>query len=77
MTEIILTGDQIQRFVNATDGIVFCDPKGEVLGRIPAECSEEEEAIIREAKRRLASDQPRVPASEVLARLKSREQEYA
>ncbi len=69
MTEIILTSDQSQQFANATDGVVFCDPTGQVIARVPPVCSDEEKAIVAEAKRRLASDQPRIPSSEVLARL--------
>ncbi len=71
MTEITLTSEQTEQLASATDGIVFFDTKGKVVGRIPAECSEEEEAIIREAKRRLASDQPRIPFSEVIERVES------
>lgn len=70
MTEIILTTDQSRQFANATDGVVFCDHSGQVIVRVPPACSDEEKAIIAEAKRRLASDQPRIPSSEVLARLK-------
>ena len=75
MTHIILTTDQSQLFSQATDGVVFCDPTGKVIARIPPVISDEEKAIIAEAKRRLASDQPRVPFSDVLKRLKEREQQ--
>jgi hypothetical protein len=70
MTEIILTPAQTQQFSQATDGVVFCDAVGNVVARVPPKISKEEAAIIEEAKRRLASDQPRIPSSEVLARLK-------
>lgn len=70
MTEIILTSDQSQQFANATDGVVFCDTAGNIIVRLPPKTSAEEATIIAEAKRRLASDQPRIPSSEVLARLK-------
>lgn len=73
MTEIILTTDQSQQFAAATDGVVFCDPSGHVIARVPPVCSTEEAAVIAEAKRRLASDQPRRPSAEVLARLGCRE----
>jgi hypothetical protein len=73
MTEIILTGDQSRLFTGATDGVVFCDPAGNVIGRVPPVLDAEEAAIVAEARRRLASDQPRVPYSEVRARLESRE----
>ena len=47
-----------------------CDASGNVLVRIQPTISDEEAVIIAEAKRRLASDEPRIPSSEVLARLK-------
>lgn len=70
MTEIILTGDQLHQLASATDDVVFADGQGNVIVRLPPKISEEEAAIIAEAKRRLASDQPRIPSSEVVARLK-------
>ena len=73
MTEIILTSDQSQLFSQATDGVVLCDPAGKVVARIPPVISDEEKAIIGESKRRLASDEPRIPSADVLARLRSRE----
>ena len=73
MTEIILTSDQSQKFANATDGVVFFDVAGHVVARVPPVCTEEEAAIVAEAKRRLASDQPRRSSADVLARLGSRD----
>jgi hypothetical protein len=73
VTEVILTPDQSRQVVGATDGVVFCDPMGEVLLRIPPACSAEDRAIMAEAKRRLASDEPRIPSSEVLEMLRQRE----
>jgi hypothetical protein len=73
MTEIILTSDQSQQFANAIDGVVFCDTAGNIVVRVPPVCSQEELAIMAEAKRRLASDQPRRASAEVLARLGARE----
>jgi hypothetical protein len=75
MTEIVLTSDQSQLFSQAIDGVVLCDTTGKVIARIPPVISDEEKAIIAEAKRRLASDEPRVPFSDVLKRLKEREKE--
>ena len=72
MTEIILTNDQSQLLANATDGVVFCDVAGNVVARVPPVCTKEEAAILAEAKRRLASDQPRHSSADVLARLGSR-----
>jgi hypothetical protein len=73
MTEIILTSDQSQLFSQATDGVVFCDPAGKEIARIPPVISEEEKAIIAEARRRLASDEPRRTSAEMRARLGLRE----
>ncbi len=70
MTEIVLTSDQSRLFIGATDGVVFCDPAGNVIGRVPPVLDAEEAEIVAECKRRLASDQPRIPSSEVVARLK-------
>jgi hypothetical protein len=70
MTEIILTGDQMHQLASATDDVVIADGQGNVIVRLPPKISDAEAAIIEEAKRRLASDQPRIPSSEVLARLK-------
>jgi 23S rRNA maturation mini-RNase III len=70
MTEIVLTGDQMHQLASATDDVVFADGQGNVIVRLQLKFTEKEEAIIKDAKRRLASDQPRIPSSEVLARLK-------
>ena len=75
MTEIILTGDQMHQLASATDDIVIADGQGNVIVRLPPRISDEEAAIIAEAKRRLASGQPTVLFSEVLKRLKEREKE--
>ncbi len=73
MTEIILTHDQIQQFARATDGVAYCSPSGQVIVRVPPVYTAEEAAIVAEAKRRLASDQPRRASADVLARLGCRE----
>jgi hypothetical protein len=70
MTEIILTGDQMHQLASATDDVVFADGQGNVIVRFAHKISDEEAAIVAEARRRLASDQPLIPSSEVLARLK-------
>jgi hypothetical protein len=69
MTQITLTSDQLQTLEMATGGIIFCDPSGNVVARLPARISEEEATIIVEAKRRLASDEPRHTSAEMRARL--------
>lgn len=70
MVQITLTDDQMQQLAGASEGAVIADAEGNVIARIPPKLSEEEAAIVAESKRRLASDQPRIPSSEVLARLK-------
>jgi hypothetical protein len=70
MTEIVLTSDQSEQFAKATDGVVLCDAAGNVVARIPPKTTDEEAEIVAEAKQRLASDQPRIPSSDVVARLK-------
>jgi hypothetical protein len=69
MTEIILTSDQSQLALQATDGLVFCDTAGNVIARVPPVISDQEKAIIAEVKRRLASDEPRRTSAEMRARL--------
>jgi hypothetical protein len=75
VTEIILTGDQLHQLASATDDVVFADGQGNVIVRLPPKISDEEAAIIDEAKRRLASDQPRIPYSDVIKRLKELERQ--
>lgn len=70
MTEIILTSAQTRLFTSATDGVVFCDPAGNVIGRVPSVLDAEEAAIVADAKRRLASNQPTVPLSDTVKRFK-------
>jgi hypothetical protein len=69
MTEIILTGEQMHQLASATDDVVFADEQGNVIVRLSPKDFSQEAAIIEEARRRLASDQPRIPSSDVLARL--------
>jgi hypothetical protein len=75
MTEIILTGDQMHQLASATDDVVIADGQGNVIVRLPPKISDKEAAIIEEAKRRLASNQPTVPFAEVRKRLREREKE--
>jgi hypothetical protein len=65
----------MHQLASATDDIVIADGQGNVIVRLPPRISDEEAAIIAEAKRRLASDQPRIPFSDVLKRLKERERQ--
>jgi hypothetical protein len=71
LTQILLTSDQIRQFANAKDGVAFCDELGNIIVRVPPLANADETAIVAEAKRRLASDQPRHASADVLARLGS------
>jgi hypothetical protein len=70
MTEIILSSDQSRLFTGATDGVVFCDPAGNVIGRVPPVLDADEAKIVAEAKRRLASNQPTVVLADTVKRFK-------
>jgi CRISPR/Cas system-associated endonuclease Cas1 len=72
VTQIFLTSEQVRQFADAQDGVVFCDDSGNAIVRVPPTIGADETAILAEAKRRLASDQPRRASAEVLARLGSR-----
>jgi hypothetical protein len=67
--QIILTSDQSRLFASATDGVVCCDDSGNVIVRVLPVPTAEEAPIVAEARRRLASNQPRRASAEVLARL--------
>ncbi len=71
MTDIVVTDEQAQVIVNSTDEVLIRDQNGNVLGRIVSEPSPDDAAILDEAKRRLASDQPRYTTRQVLDHLKS------
>jgi hypothetical protein len=73
VTQIFLTSDQSRQFASATDGVVFCDDSGNVIVRVLPVPTTEAAPIVAEARRRLASNQPRRSSTEVLARLGSRE----
>jgi hypothetical protein len=72
VTQIFLNSDQSRQFASATDGVVFYDDAGNVIVHVPPMPTAEEAAIVAEAKRRLASNQPRRDSADVLARLGSR-----
>ncbi len=71
MAELVVNDAQAKIISSATEEILVRDAQGNVLARIPPVLSEDEDAIVKEAKRRLASDQPRYPTAEVLERLDS------
>lgn len=69
MSDIQLNDEQSQILASATDEVLFWDPKGNVVKRLPPGLPSDEQAIIAEAERRLASDQPRYTTAEVLGHL--------
>ena len=73
MTQITLTSDQTAQLVNASDEVVITDSAGNVVVRLAGKISAEEAEIIAEAKRRLASDEPRIPFSDVVNKLNDRQ----
>jgi hypothetical protein len=69
-----LTPEQAQVVAQAQQSVQVCDSNGNVLGHIePIGFTQEE---IAEAKRRLASDQPRYTSQQVLAHLRALEEEW-
>jgi len=72
MTEIILSADQIQAVVNATDAVELRDDQGNLVGYVARPPSDAE---ITDARRRLESDGPWHTTEQVLKHLGSLEQE--
>jgi hypothetical protein len=70
MLEITLTADQAKIVASALKPVLVRDERGNVLGRIQPVWTEQD---IAEAKRALASDQPRYTTQQVLAHLRSLE----
>lgn len=71
MLQITLTDEQTQIVAKATTPVHVCDPAGNTLTIIQPVWTE---ADIAEAKRRLASDEPRYTTAEVLDHLRARRQ---
>jgi hypothetical protein len=72
MTRIVLTDEQARIVAAAKKPLPVCDERGNVLGFVSPAWSE---ADIAEAKKRLASDAPRLTTAEILAYLRSLEGE--
>lgn len=70
MPEIVLDQAQADVVAGSVEPVKVCDPTGEVLGYIDPLWTH---ADIAEAKRRLASDQPRYTTAQVLEHLRSLE----
>ena len=75
MTEITLNDDQARILASSADPVIVRDRQGNVIGRIEPTESGDDLATVAEAKRRLASDQPRYTTAEVLEHLDSLESE--
>jgi hypothetical protein len=72
MPEIVLTQEQTDVVAQTHDAVRVRDPKGNILGYLePPDFTTEE---IAEAKRALASNQPRYTTAQVLEYLRSLEQ---
>ena len=72
MLQIVLTDEQAKVVASALKPVQVCDSRGNVLGRIDPIWTEED---IAEAKRRLASDEPRYTTAQVLEHLRSLEKQ--
>jgi hypothetical protein len=70
MTRIVLTDEQAKVVAAATEPVPVCDARGNVLGFVSRFWTEED---IAEAKKRLASDAPRLTTAELQAYLRSLE----
>ncbi len=72
MSEIHITAEQAKVIRESADEVVVRDPDGDVVGYIASDFTSEE---IEEAKRRAASQGKTYTTGEVLAHLRSLEQE--
>jgi hypothetical protein len=68
MSQLILSQEQSQIVAKSLVPVQVCSPSGEVLGVIEPAVTEED---VAEARKRLASDQPRYRTAEVLEYLES------
>ena len=68
MVQIVLTDEQAQVVASALEPVQVCDSRGNVLGRIDPVWTEDD---IADARRRLASDEPRYTTAQVLEYLRS------
>ena len=66
MPELVLNDEQAKVVSGSTEEVVIRDSHGKVLGRIPPTMPDQEAEVIREAKRRLASSQPRYTTAQVI-----------
>jgi hypothetical protein len=69
---IVLTDEQAKVLAATTRPVAVCDPAGTILGFLNPAWTEDD---IAEAKKRLASDAPRLSTAQVLAYLRGLEGE--
>jgi len=72
MQQLVLTDEQAKLVASALKPVQVCDSRGNVLGTIEPIWTEED---IADAKRRLASDEPRYTTAQVMEYLRSLEQQ--
>ncbi len=71
MTQIVLSADQAQLVIKASDAVELRDDRGTLLGYVARPPSDTE---VTDARRRLASDGPWHTTDQVLKHLESLEQ---
>jgi hypothetical protein len=75
MPQIMLTEEQERMYQSASEPVRVCNRQGQVLGQLWPPVPNEAQ-IIAEAKRRLASGKPGVPAEQVHELLEALEREW-
>jgi hypothetical protein len=71
MSEITLNDDQARILARAEQVVVVRDLRGNVIGHLERTKAQDDSAIVIEAQRRLATDQPRYTTAEVVKHLNS------
>jgi hypothetical protein len=73
MAHIVLTEEQMRQLNQSPERIEVRDPRNNLIGYLQLQISDFTPEEIEEARRRLASDQPRYTTAQVLAYLRSLE----
>jgi hypothetical protein len=73
MAHIVLTEEQMRQLNQSPERIEVRDPRNNPIGYLQLQISDFTPEEIEEARRRLASDQPRYTTAQVLAYLRSLE----
>ncbi len=71
MSHIVLNHEQVKILFESQEPVEVRDPSGTILGKIDRNS---EQLIVQEAKRRLASNQPRFSSQEVQTHLQALEE---